>query len=88
VFSPGVPAVFLANYEAAVGFLEGLERRCTLRADVEAFRASAAVEGFLKRWKLSVYFSLRFQACAGAILTPSLAPVCCIVINSLSLHCG
>ena len=61
VFSPGVPAVFLANYEAAVAFLEGLERRCTLRADVEAFRASAAVDGFLKRWKLSVYFSLRFQ---------------------------
>ncbi len=61
MFSPGVPAVFLANYEAAVAFLEGLERRCTLRADVEAFRASAAVDGFLKRWKLSVYFSLRFQ---------------------------
>jgi len=65
VFSPGVPAVFLANYEAAVAFLEGLERRCTLRADVEAFRASAAVDGFLKRWKLSVYFSLRFQVSVG-----------------------
>ena len=63
MFSPGVPAAFLANYQAASSFLEGLERRCTLHADVEAFRASPAVDSFLKRWKLPVYFSLRFQVC-------------------------
>ena len=57
-----MPAAFLANYGAASDFLSALERRCTLRSDLEAFRAAPAVDAFLKRWKLSVYFSLRFQA--------------------------
>jgi hypothetical protein len=60
-FSPGVPAAFLANYSAAVRFLEALEGHCVLRTSLQQFRDCAAVETFLGRWKLSVYFSLRFQ---------------------------
>jgi hypothetical protein len=56
-----LPASFLANYKAAVAFLEELESYCQLASDVAAFRAAAPYDTFLRRWKLSVYFSLRFQ---------------------------
>ena len=62
-FSPGVPAAFLTNYAAVVAFLEGLEAaHIRTRRQLDAFRAAPAVAAFLRRWNLSVYFSLRFQA--------------------------
>ncbi len=61
-FSPGVPSTFLANYAAAVSFLEGLEaEHVRTRRQLDSFRGAPAVATFLKRWNLSVYFSLRFQ---------------------------
>jgi hypothetical protein len=59
--SPGVPATFLGNYKRAVIFLEDLEQQCTTQAGLSAFRACQAYTSFLKRWKLSIYFSTRFQ---------------------------
>lgn len=59
--SPGVPATFLANYRAAMSFLEGLERYCSVRGMLAAFRSSKAYGSFTRRWKLSIYFSTRFQ---------------------------
>ncbi|KAK9806115.1 hypothetical protein WJX72_002159 [[Myrmecia] bisecta] len=66
-FSPGVPTAFLANYAAAMQFLEQLEGYAATRASLEALRKSASYDAFLKRWKLPVYFSLRFQEIAGAL---------------------
>ena len=41
---------------------------------LQAFRSSAAVASFFKRWKLSVYFSLRFQVgCKRAHFTRHVA---------------
>jgi len=68
-FSPGVPAAFLANYHASMKFLEGLEGYCRSLASVEAFRGCAEYTSFMKRWNLSVYFSLRFQDIAGKMDT-------------------
>ncbi|KAL4443325.1 hypothetical protein ABPG75_011062 [Micractinium tetrahymenae] len=67
VFSAGVPAHFHANFQAALRFIEALEGYCTQQAQVEAFRGSAAYAAFMKRWNLSVYFSLRFQDIAGGL---------------------
>lgn len=65
IFSPGVPHTFHANYRAALGFLDALEGLCVGRGAVERLRSSAAYAAFLKRWNLSVYFSLLFQDIAG-----------------------
>lgn len=63
VFSPGVPATFHANFQAAMGLLDSLEAQCPTNQTLSALRTSPAYTSFLKRWKLSVYFSLRFQVC-------------------------
>lgn len=60
-FSPGVPSTFLSNYSAALELLSRLEAFCPGRAALAAFRGSAAYAAFLRRWKLGVYASLRFQ---------------------------
>ena len=61
-YSPGVPAAFLANYSAASAFLSALETTfCRTRTHVAQLRDSAAHASFLRRWKLSAYFGLRFQ---------------------------
>ena len=45
-FSPGVPATFLANYAAAVGFLDALERDYLhSRRQLESFRVRSATCG-------------------------------------------
>jgi len=67
MFSAGVPATFLANYNASLRFLEKLETHCLTRAALQAFRSSAAMTSFLKRWNQNVYFKLRFQEIAGAL---------------------
>ena len=59
--SPGVPATFLSNYQAAMAFLDGLETYCASRAALTALRRSPFYASFLRRWKLSIYFSTRFQ---------------------------
>uniref|UniRef100_A0A061S4J7 Conserved oligomeric Golgi complex subunit 2 n=1 Tax=Tetraselmis sp. GSL018 TaxID=582737 RepID=A0A061S4J7_9CHLO len=66
-FSPGVPATFLNNYRAAVRFLEFLEGFCRSATAVDAFRGSEEHAAFMRRWNLSVYFSLRFQDIAGGM---------------------
>ena len=57
-----MPSTFLANYRAALGLLARLEAFCPGHASLAAFRGSAAHAAFLRRWKLGVYASLRFQA--------------------------
>ena len=59
--SAGVPATFLSNYQAAMAFLDGLETYCASRAALTALRKSPFYASFLRRWKLSIYFSTRFQ---------------------------
>lgn len=66
-FSPGVPTSFLSNYRAAMSFLDQLEGMCSTKAAFQALRDSQAYDSFLKRWKLSVYFSLRFQEIAAPL---------------------
>lgn len=69
-YSPGVPGTFLANYRTALALLARLEAFCPGRAALAAFRGSAAYAAFLRRWKLGVYASLRFQArqgCGGTL---------------------
>ena len=61
-FSPGTPALFVSNYRAALAFLDSLERQLAGAAAVAAFRVSEAHASFLRRWKLSIYYSTRFQA--------------------------
>jgi hypothetical protein len=71
-FSVGVPEKFVANYRAAQGFLNRLEGLCGNRRALAAFRSSNAYASFQERWKLAVYFGLRFQvglrSCAPASL--------------------
>eukprot|EP00891_Asterochloris_glomerata_P006880 jgi/Astpho2/6880/Aster-07879 len=89
-FSPGVPVAFLANFEAANKFLGQLEALCPTKASLQAFRNSTAVASFFKRWKLSVYFSLRFQDIAmildTAVTASTLQPVGASAPNPLHLH--
>lgn len=63
VFSPGVPAVFHANYQSAMRFVSELEGLCQGRTALDRLRASPAYAAFLKRWNTSVYFSLLYQVC-------------------------
>ena len=59
--SPGVPDSFASNYTAAIRFLDDLEQLCTTLPAFNALRSCAAFASFTKRWKLSIYFSTRFQ---------------------------
>ena len=59
--SPGVPDTFAVNYTSAMRFLESIEAFCTSTAALTAFRGCAAYVSFNKRWRLSIYFSTRFQ---------------------------
>ncbi|DBA94077.1 TPA: hypothetical protein ACH3X1_001724 [Trebouxia sp. C0004] len=78
-FSPGVPTSFISNYRAGMHFLDQLESMCTTKIASQALRDSPAYDSFLRRWKLSVYFSLRFQEIAGpveaSVALPSLTTV-------------
>ncbi|MEW5318940.1 MAG: hypothetical protein WDW38_010122 [Sanguina aurantia] len=67
VFSPGIPPAFHANYLASLHFLESLEAMCHSRGSVDRLRASPAHAAFLRRWNLSVYFSLLYQEIAGEL---------------------
>lgn len=60
-----MPPAFHANYLAALRFLNDLEAKCQGRAALDRLRASSAYATFLKRWNLSVYFSLLYQEIAG-----------------------
>eukprot|EP00798_Chlamydomonas_sp_ICE-L_P020243 gene20243-26994_t len=65
IFSPGVPPAFHANFLASMRFLDELELMCQGRSALDKFRDSEAYASFLKRWNLSVYFSLLYQEIAG-----------------------
>ncbi len=54
---------------------------------VQALRDSPAYDSFLRRWKLSVYFSLRFQVQASATLFCSAAYFRFQVQASATLFC-
>lgn len=60
-FSVGVPEKFVGNHRAAQAFLAALERLCQDRPALDAFRGSPAYASFQGRWKLTVYYGLRFQ---------------------------
>lgn len=66
-YSVGVPEKFVGNYRAAQAFLKRLEGMCGERRALDAFRGSAALASFQDRWKLTVYFGLRFQVFGDAI---------------------
>ncbi|KAL0048278.1 hypothetical protein WJX82_011732 [Trebouxia sp. C0006] len=89
-FSPGVPISFISNYRAAMHFLDQLESMCTTKTAFQALRDSPAYDSFLRRWKVSVYFSLRFQEIAGpleaSVALPSLTTVTQEQQSSNSLH--
>ena len=70
----GVPEKFVGNYRAARVFLARLEGLCQNRRALGALRASPAWASFQGRWKLSVYFGLRFQVHALLLYTPCLHP--------------
>jgi hypothetical protein len=73
----GVPEKFVGNYRAAQAFLGRLEALCQNRRALAALRGSAAWASFQERWKLSVYFGLRFQAGPDApAFGPSIAVDC------------
>ncbi len=57
----GVPEKFVGNYRAAQAFLGALEALCRDRRGLTALRDSDAYASFQGRWKLSVYYGLRFQ---------------------------
>lgn len=89
-FSPGVPTSFISNYRAAMHFLDQVESICTTKTAFQALRDSPAYDSFLRRWKLSVYFSLRFQEIAGpleaSVALPSLTTVTQEQQSSNGLH--
>lgn len=57
----GVPEKFVGNYQAVQRFLSSLEALCRDRRAISALRDSDAYASFQGRWKLSVYYGLRFQ---------------------------
>eukprot|EP00899_Mesostigma_viride_P006947 jgi/Mesvir1/16253/Mv08501-RA.2 len=79
VFSPGNPAAFLQHYNASMDFLAALEEYLPTQAALAVFRGHAPYADFLKKWNLTVYFTLRFQDIAGALdaalAAPMLTPV-------------
>mmetsp|Transcript_36950 Transcript_36950/g.104270 ORF Transcript_36950/g.104270 Transcript_36950/m.104270 type:complete len:768 (-) Transcript_36950:202-2505(-) len=87
-FSPGVPDAFLSNYRAAIAFIESLEGHCRSMANLEAFRSSEEYSAFMKRWNLSVYFSLRFQDIAGGMDTILASPDLALVEGKATASSG
>ncbi|BDA46634.1 Conserved oligomeric Golgi complex subunit 2 [Coccomyxa sp. Obi] len=91
-FSVGVPEKFVGNYRAAQHFLGRLEALCRDRRAISALRDSDAYASFQGRWKLSVYYGLRFQNIAGgldaAVSAPALEPASAApdLPNPLNLH--
>ncbi|CAL8471248.1 g10790 [Coccomyxa elongata] len=91
-FSVGVPEKFVGNYRAAQQFLSSLEALCRDRRAISALRNSDAYASFQGRWKLSVYYGLRFQNIAGgldaAVSAPPLEPASAApdLPNPLNLH--
>lgn len=67
IFSPGNPAAFRANFQAAMRFLDGLEQYCGTAKDVDAYRSCPAYSAFMKKWNLAVYCSLLYQDIAGGL---------------------
>ena len=72
-----MPAAFHANFLAAMRFLSDLEAMCQGRTALDRLRGSSAYSTFLKRWNLSVYFSLLYQEIAGIWLSMGEAVRCC-----------
>ena len=66
LFSPGIPDTFRSNYAASIGFVRNLVKYCPNPNARKAYQESHAMAEFLKRWNLTVYYSLRFQDIAGS----------------------
>ncbi|KAG2501945.1 hypothetical protein HYH03_000443 [Edaphochlamys debaryana] len=67
VFSPGVPPAFHANYLATMAWLRQLEAMAATRGAVERLRGSPGHTALMRRWNVSVYFSLLYQEIAGEL---------------------
>ena len=65
-YSPGVPHAFRLNYLASMAFADTLAQLFQSDAAAATFRGSEAHAAYVKRWNLSVYFSLHFQEMAAA----------------------
>ena len=83
LFSPGTPSVFHAHYTLSCSLLSTLSalHAASSGGVVSAAQAQQqllshpAVDAFLKRWSLSIYFMLRFQQLATAVETACSLPV-------------
>ena len=75
LFSPGTPTVFHAHYTLSCSLLSSLSALAEASSggtvsdeqQSPALLSHAAVDGFMKRWNLSIYFRLRFQQLATAV---------------------
>merc|ERR1712137_100640 len=66
-FGAGFPHIFHANYLVSERFLNRFEEFFATSKEVQAFRASAVYIDFQKRWNVSIYFGLRYQAIAKTL---------------------
>ena len=53
-----------------MALLDSLEAECTSASALQNLRSCPAHASFMRRWKLSVYFSLRFQVQRTAVPDP------------------
>lgn len=60
-FSAGNPSAFREAYNSTIMFLEGLEGLCPTLGVVHSFRKHPSVTALIRRFNISVYFTLRFQ---------------------------
>lgn len=61
-FSAGNPSAFREAYNATIAFLQGLESLCPTLGVVQSFRKHSSVMALMRKFNVSVYFTLRFQA--------------------------
>ena len=74
LFSPGTPTVFHYHYTLSCSLLSSLSALATASSagvlsegQSHSLLSHPAVDGFLKRWNLSIYFMLRFQQLATSV---------------------
>ena len=73
-FSAGNPSAFREAYNATVAFLQGLESLCPTLGVVQSFRKHSSVMALIRKFNISVYFTLRFQARGLGAIARTAAP--------------
>ena len=82
LFSPGTPSVFHYHYTLSCSLLSSLSALSAASSGTassdeqsQSLLSHPAVDGFMKRWNLSIYFMLRFQTLAAAVEAACSLPV-------------